>query len=107
MTRLVRRPSRIRRPQRGRAASSTSGNQAGLTPLTVFRQGPPSASPVREKIVYRERVVYKTDYGDIHPVLIKLYRLSPYVFKVLDQPWKWLIALAVLPILGVILGALL
>lgn len=107
MTRLVRRPSRIRRPQRGRAASSTSSNQAGLTPLTVFRQGPPSASPVREKIVYRERVVYKTDYGDIHPVLIKLYRLSPYVFKVLDQPWKWLIALAVLPILGGILGALL
>jgi hypothetical protein len=52
-------------------------------------------------------VVYKTDYGDIHPVLIKLYRLSPYVFKVLDQPWKWLIALAVLPILGGILGALL
>jgi hypothetical protein len=107
MTRLVRRSPRIQRPHRGRAASSSNGSQAGLTPLTVFRQGPPSASPVREKIVYRERVVYKTDYGDIHPVLIKLYRLSPYLFKVLDQPWKWLVALAVLLVLGRILGTLL
>lgn len=101
MTQLIRRPPRVHPPTRGRAAAFTQAEQSRLTPLTVFRQGPPSAGPIREKVVYRP------EPPEIHPVLIKLYKLSPYLFQVLDQPWKWFLALTVLLLLAVSLGTLL
>lgn len=106
MTRLVRRPPRVL-PRRGRSSPIPPENQPRPTPLTVFRQGRPSTGPRREKIIYRETVVERPDPREIHPVLIQLYRLAPYLFTTLNRPWKWLVALALMLILAIALGTLL
>lgn len=99
MTRLTRRPPRVQPPLRGRAAAFADPEQLQSTPQPVFRRHPPRGGAVR--------VVYRTPNRPIHPVLFKLYQLWPYLFKVLDHPWKWLAALAAIILLSMLIGSLL
>ncbi len=100
MNRLPHRPPRIQPPLRGRSAAVPPfGNPI----LTVVRQRPPISSG-HTTIV---KVVEKPACDDIHPDWIMLHKRFPGLFKVLDQPWKWLIGVIVLVSLSVILGNLL
>jgi hypothetical protein len=107
MTRLTRRPPRVQPPLRGRAAASAKPDQSRPNPMPVLRQHPPRSRPGRAPGLYPEPVVDRTDHGEIPPGLIRLYRLWPYLFKQLDRPWKWLLALVALIILSMIIGSLL
>ncbi|WP_017298926.1 hypothetical protein [Nodosilinea nodulosa] len=101
MTRLTHCPPRVQPPLRGRAAAFADPERLQSMPQPVFRRHPPGGGAIRE------RVVYRTPDHPVHPGLIELYQLWPYLFKLLDRPWKWLAALAAIIILSVLIGSLL
>ena len=110
MTRIVRRLSRRLPPQRGRLASRSSQSQPGSTLLTVFRQGLPRGVPVQETVIYRDprdTAVKPPASQDIPLVLRQLHNQAPDLFKVLNRPWKWLMALVLLLMMAVMVGVLL
>lgn len=97
-----RRPPRIQPPLRGRSgAVPPLGKDQTL--MTVVRQHPPISSG-HATIV---KVVEKPACGDIHPDWIALQERFPELFKVLNQPWKWLVVLVGLVSLSIMLGKLL
>ena len=130
MNRLPRHASRVRPPLRGRSATiSPRGQTQSYSLPTVRQRSAPSGHPRWQEphqVVRHDRPIrqeprqamqnhypvqqepYREDRQDrVHPVLLKLYRLWPVLFEVLDQPWKWLVALGVLIILSIGIGSLL
>ena len=129
MNHSPRRASRVRPPLRGRSATVLPRGQArSYSPAAVRQQSPvpsgsswqnprqtlPSNRPgwqephkeVPNKYPdWQEPHTSATD--EIHPILPKLYKLWPVLFEVLDQPWKWLAALAVVILLSIGIGSLL
>ena len=101
MNRLPRRPQRIQPPLRGRAAAVPPLGQIQQCYMPVLRQHPSISGPFTRRESHRNGCV------DIHPSWLKLYKQWSGLFKVLDRPWKWLVALASLVILSIMIGSLL
>lgn len=131
MNRLPRHASRVRSPLRGRSATvpplgrTSAYANAGVTPRSPVRRSTsaPGRTLVRGPSVVKSRPpakppaptqppLWQESYDpvreeDVQPVLLKLYNRWPSLFKVLDQPWKWLVALVLLIVLSIGIGSLL
>ncbi len=100
--RSPRRPPKAQPPLRGRSAAVPRFGQQ-QNPIIIVRQYPPISSG-RTTVV---KIVEQSACVDLHPDWIALHKRSPELFKLFDQPWKLLVAILLLMIVSMILGALL
>ena len=101
--RIPRRPPRVQPPSRRRSAASPSlGRNSQVLPVVPK---PSPASRSSKKLSEFERACLA--FCHRYPYFLTLYHHYPGVFRLLDQPWKWLVALLILMGLAFLLGALL
>ena len=101
MKRLPRRPPRVGPPQRGRSEAVPPFGQTSRCARPVVYQRPPTSGS------FAVKTPHKSICDGIHPSFIRLYKRWPGLFKVLDRPWKWLLAFVVLILLAIWIGSLL
>lgn len=101
MSRLPRRPPRLSSPRRGRSAAVPPFGQAPSGYMPVVRQRPSMSG----RFIHKK--AHKRAHPNLPPILLKLYKQWPGLFMALDQPWKWVVALGGLVILGIVIGSLL
>ncbi|MDJ0703552.1 MAG: hypothetical protein QNJ46_09750 [Leptolyngbyaceae cyanobacterium MO_188.B28] len=112
MSRLPRRPPRIRPLRRGRSAAEPSVGGPLSERMRVFHQRPsrPGRSPSRSgRLRWKPHKIWEPPKNEhpAQPSLPKLPKQQPEGLKVLDQPWKWGAFLVVLVILLLLIGLLL
>jgi|GEM_PF-6808105 len=95
MNRLPRRSARIRPPARGRLAAVPSPGQS-QSPMIIVRQRP--------AISGRTTIVNKPGGDDPHSDWLSFYIRWSSLFKGLNRPWKWSVALITLIILSILFG---
>ena len=105
MNRSPRRPARVEPGLRGRVAAVPPFGQTRTAWMPVIRQRPPAAGPYTRRQMPASKP--HSAYDDLPPSFIQLYQQWTLLFKILDRPWKWLVALAVLLILAVAIGSFL
>ncbi|MDA0268603.1 MAG: hypothetical protein O3A14_17000 [Cyanobacteria bacterium] len=96
--RLPRRPARVQPPLRGRLAAVPCGPSQ---PKPVIRQRPSTSG--RLLIPMPQPPIH----GKVDSGLQALSQQWPALFKVLNRPWKWLVAWGVMMVLAIAIGSVL
>jgi hypothetical protein len=95
---IPRRPARVQPPLRGRAAAVP-----GQTPYirSVIRQRPASSRK------WMTQVPQQPGQETIDPGLLALYQQWPALFKVLNRPWKAVVAVVAVVLIAIAIGSFL
>ena len=101
--------------RQGRSTATSSRGRTHSPSGPIVRQRPPVQGPPTQQKPYEDvrhdlpiwQEPRESKQEAVRPILLKLYKLWPTLFEVLDQPWKWLVALVVLVVLLIGIGSLL
>ncbi len=100
MNRAPRRPVRIQPPTRGRAAATPPLGETQHHPVPVVPQRSPASGGLSRP------GLAQPPQEEVDSGLPDLYTRWSYLFKRLDEPWKWALLLASLIALSTIAGRL-